>query len=336
MENRNMKQKREKKIKKTKEEKKRERELNNSIKQTNAKTRKELGIWGYQTDDRVYFMGNNKYMKVYKILEIPTQKDKEEKMITVLAECADGRIRITGLSGHPSSFFLTVNFEGNKYVEIHDKVKRFEKMLEKETEEISEFRIEGCEIDQVLLNIADNFGKADLQFDLNDAAKKKESWKEVFFSKINSAEKGIFTLESNNAEGSCLLAEEYPAKIKEKIQLDNQKNKIFYALDFQAMNEADTELLNFMIRQKYNVSEKMLSEQKSINFTYMVCILSDTEEKRKTICRSSIDLFKKQGVLLNLAENHEREICESILSFGLKDFKAMRNVNVEIVGQFLS
>lgn len=316
---------------KTKEEKKCERKLNSSLISPSQKTKKSLQIYGMQTEDGVFYLGNRRYIKIYRTSI--SKKDEKEKFVHMLCELSDCRMRITDITGIPSIFFLTVFFEGDKYAEIHEQLRIFEESINRRDKESFLTDISGCGINELLAEIHKNFTAEDVQFDYKESVKNKEDWHETVYSGLETIHSGKF-ITGNGKYGECLLADEYPARIMDEILVETDC-RIICSMDFQKMRPEDTELLNFMIQQKYNISQEALSAQQIINFTFAACITASTEEQLKQSVRAVSDEFKRHGVLLSAAVNQELQVYESILSFGISDFRAMRNVNMEIISNFL-
>lgn len=319
--------------KKQKEELQRERMLNRSLLPMSKQTVLDTGISGIQTEDAVFYLGNWKYLKIYKFKNGEITSKKKESMIKVLSSITMNRIRITSfrrLNGTSMILFLSVYVFAPGYSDAKLQFDEFEKSTNEMIVRALGLTLENVTINEAVMMTQLNSTGQMKKFDIS-MLRKKDSLKSYLFPGIESKEDGFLYLPEIKKYVYTFMGTQYPTDLDYPYKnLLQMKCSLYSSIDLQVMTEEENEMFNFSLEQKYNF--KLPEEKKrNINMTYLVGLVTDSDEDRNKLKQQMFTQFNDEEVILCPCAGDEEKVYQSICSLGIIDFHAMRNSEADVI-----
>lgn len=286
------------------------------------KTAQSLNLISFDPSG-VFFFEDNRWMKIFKM------EGKISELVDV-CQTLCGRIRITlhiGEIGDRVTCHLSLMETGELYEEVR------QKMTADESEISKVVTIHPMSIDEAMSEIAANFYK-DIRFSYASYVRGNKDWKkESFFEMKEEADSftaGRFYGESFNflsfpSEAVCGIVE----------GLKNLSCPMYLTMDLNALSEMEQADFKRAMEKKYNVRLSAVEENSFMNFSLAVVIMCDSKDATKIVEQTMASLFVKNNILIVPAYHKQKQVAESVLSFGLVDNKIMRNVSKDFIRSML-
>lgn len=305
-----------------KERRKRIELANKMLIPVSKKTALSLGVISFDPDG-VFYLEDRRWIKIFKMEGNPGN------LLDVVKELT-GRIRITmhmGAEGGSNFCHLTLMETGELYEEIRQKMSKDEAII------IKRVTIHPLAVDEAMNEIATNFYK-DIRFSYASYVRGNKDWKKEVFFEMKEESKGFF---AKGMYGESFFALAYPVKEVKSLlgQLENIYCPMYVSFDFNSLTEEEHSDYKRSMEKKYNKRFSIISEESFINLSLSVVILCDSRDARKIIEETVTSIFLNQGILLSPSFHMQKNVTESVLSFGLMEHKIMRNVTGDIAKQMM-
>lgn len=271
----------------------------------------------------VFYLSENRWVKMF------TLEVKLEKLVSIVGKLS-GRIRITlhmGDEGGGATCHLTLMETGELYEEIRQKMIEDEKVLAQVV------TIHPLDIDAAMNQIAENFYQ-DIRFSYASYVRGNKDWKKEVYGEIKEEVKS-FELKSFYGESLHVLS--FPTKTADGLigKLGKLGCPMYVSVDLNSLTEEEHTDFKRGIEKKYNQRLPVNTEESFINLSLSVVFICDSDDARKIVEETTLSVCLGQGVILTPSFHMQRKVAESVLSFGLSDYKIMRNVDVNVAGQMI-
>lgn len=323
----------EKKAKKI--EAKRIKTINNSLSYLSNSAQKELGLLAVQKEENVFFCGNNIYKKIY-TFKPALLNNKRLEVLKALCRMFRNRIRLSfclkNKAGKMNAYmFMTVSFCANSYYEVRENIAAFEKEINKNICTILNIQIAPCNLENSLMFIHMNCTGEIRKIDADRIFQRKSAG--ALFEDIRVAAPGKFICASRY--GAIYIGKNFPKDVADVMGIFGKNEGVYQmCIDFQSYEPEDKEIFRYELKNKYN-QEIQDEDALIINATYLLSMLSESEE---TLCDMEGDIvshYDKKGILLMPGVGREHTIQLSICTLGLSDFHSMQNVKENILSELL-
>lgn len=323
-------------VKKTKEQIRAEKKRNASVILFPKQTRMSLNITGYQPEDDIFFLRDTLYMKVYSVDRNTLTEDKKVEFIEKLGEKVMLRLRASSVhkfyGGKGSKlFFLSVFAEGINYTEAYEQFKKFDEDV-LESHEFDEISINPCSIEYTMMYIVMNFSGNLKPYNIKESIQKKENWKDAIFPELEEVKELGYKDFEMKRYGVCYRGIEFPAKIDGLYQKICDLGIEFKScVDFQKLNEQENKMYKKRLEQKYNYHFPEDDVSSLTCATFLFSISADKYEELLIMKDKLLAVFEEQSLIVSPCPEQQKEAYYSIGSLGMLEYRAMRNVNINVI-----
>ena len=271
----------------------------------------------------VFYLSENRWVKMF------TLEGELEKLVRIVRKLS-GRVRMTlhmGDEGGRATCHLTLMETGELYEEVRQKLIEDEKLLAQAV------TIHPLDIDTAMNQIAENFYQ-DIRFSYASYVRGNKDWKREVFGEIKEEGKNFY-MKSFYGESFHVLS--FPVKTVDGPigKLENLGCPMYVSVDLNSLTEEEHTDFKRGIEKKYNQRLPVNTEEAFINLSLSVVFICDSDDARKILEETILSVCLGQGVILTPSFHMQRRVAESVLSYGLLDYKIMRNVDVNVAGQML-
>ncbi len=321
---------------KSKEEIAKEKKLNNSLVLFSKRNREQLGIVSAQPEKNIISLEGGKFVKIYSLKGVELTDIRRNVLIMELCRFSKYRMRLSTFYYANSDFpiiFLTVFFDSNSYAEIADEIDEFDSSLS--TLMNNKFKISflSCSIGDVFMFVYMNYNGQMKKVSSKSVMRKSVNLKKNYYREIKEQGIGCYILGTGNV-GKSYIGIQFPEKMD--IPLNSLKSlgcTYLSCIDFQVIDKDYSAYYDKMIEDLYYGASIESKGNMLFNFSFMITLLCK-DEKSQALCDMSIkDYFEKNNLIVAPCVGMEKEVFESISSFGIKDLHCCRNVSMDIVAK---
>lgn len=254
--------------------------LNRSLQLVPRNMQKSVNLYGVQTEDSVFFLGNSRYLKVYSLTADKEFDDAlRQKLVKTLCHTTLYRVRISSFVKRKDNSleitrFLTIYIEGMDYAEVHDEFSRENLNLTNALAEIG-INVKECSINTILMLIHMNFYKETRSFDIGDMLCQRGNVCTQIFPDFINQSRG-FILKKPQQFGRAFYGENYTEIFHDASIMDRLGHDIQSCVDIQVMTEGESRLFDNAVKRKYNYKYAM-DGNKNVNMTFLLSIESENE-----------------------------------------------------------
>ena len=311
-----------------KEMKRKEKERQKCIEMANKmlipvgkKTTLSLGIISLDPSG-VIRMENDRWIKIYRL------EGELWKIVDVL-ESLTGRVRITWHKESESgkvSCHVTLIENG----EIYEKIRQ--RIAEDEAKIKEKVNICALTIDEAMSDIAYQFRK-DIRFSYASYVRGKKDWKKEIYFDIKEHNTSFM---ADSLYGECFSVLNFPKQSADIIgQLETLLCEMYLCIDLNALTDEEHADYKRAMEKKYNRRLPINTEERFINLSLSILVFTDSDDARNIIEDTLRQLMYQNNILLTPCYHRQKDVVESILSFGITEEKIIRNVDKSIVKKLL-
>lgn len=304
-----------------KERRKRIELANKMLIPVSKKTAHSLGMISFDPDG-VFYLEDMRWIKIF------TLEGNPNLLLDVVNELS-GRIRITmHIKGEGGSIcHLTLMETGEIYEEVRQRMMQDEAVIR------SVVSIHPYSVDEAMNEIAGNFYQ-DIRFSYASYVRGNKDWKKEVFFEVNE-EREAFIAEG--MYGESFIALSFPKEGRKGIlhQLENIGCSMYVSFDLNSLTKEEHSDYKRAVEKKYNRRLPIVSEESFINLSLSIVILCDSKDARNIIEETVTSVCLGHGVLLAPSFHRQGVVAESVMSFGLRENKIMRNVSIEVAKQMM-
>ena len=305
-----------------KEEKRLEKEKKCRIEQANKmlipvsrKTTQSLGILSFDPEG-VFRLKENRWMKVFEAAE-DTLCQMAKLSPNLLA-----RVRITmhsGGCGGRDSCHISLMETGELYEEIRQQFKNDEDVL-READPLKQLSV-----DEVMNQIAENFHK-DIRFSYASYVRGNKDFKKECFAELKET-KDSFSFGKGYGESFAALS--FPADCRGNLaeKLKKLGCEFYLCLDLNSLSIEEQMDFNRALEKKYNRRLPLSGDSDYVNASMMLIILCDSDDARKIVEQTVMNLMLNDGILTAPAYNAQAFYMENAAGLGIYDETIVRNVD---------
>lgn len=316
-------------------ETKRIKAINNSLSYLSGSAQKELGVLAVQRNEDIFFCGSNMYKKIY-TFKPSLLNNKKLELLKALCRMFQNRIRLTlclkKKGGKMNAYmFMTVSFFANSFYEVRETIAEFEEKINKNICAILNIQITPCNLENSLMFIHMNYTGEIRKIDADRIFQKKSAMS--LFEEVKETSPGRF--KCANRYGATYVGKNYPKEVLDVMDIFGQYEGIYQiCIDFQSYTSEDGEIFRYELKSKYN-QEPRDNDSLIINATYLLSMLSESEECLYEMEENIVGYYDMKNILLMPGVDRERTIQKSICTLGLVDFHSMQNINVNVMSELL-
>lgn len=300
-------------------EKKRQIEMaNKMLIPVSKKTNQSLGIISFEPEGTMR-LKNNRWIRVFEATE------------DTLCQMADASNKLCGgmrITMHMSdeSGRATCHISLMETGEIFEEVRQ---AFKKDEEILSEIgKLKQLSIDELMNEIAENF-LLDIRFSYASYVRGNKDWEKECFAKVTE-EDSYFTSGRNYGESFITLSLPVTAKAGLVDKLKKLGCEIFLGVDLNALSVEEQSDFNRNLEKKYNQRVSGGAET-IVNGSVLLAIICDSYDARKIVEQTVTSILESYGFMPVAAFGMQGLVYHSLLGFGIKDAKVMRNVDINVV-----
>lgn len=328
--------------KKSKAQIKKERMMNASMHQTSKKTISAMGIVAVHPEESIFQTtpanGKSAFIKIYSIKGLDNSEMRKELLIHSLCDnCASRRLRISSFQyagNNAPIFFLSVYFYGSSYADIYDEVREFDELLEIVLKQNIRITIKPCSISDIFMFIFMNYNGQIKKISQKAVLRKKADWGKEYLKYVSAMDNGI-CLEEVDKYGCCYMAVQYPDKLERIFEKIKQTGcAILSSVDIQKIPDKYLPAYKEYIEQIYSGTVET-QVNRLLNTTFLFSVFVNSEKEMKMMNQFVKEHMEKNDLIVTNCTGVEGQVLDSIATMGLFDFHCMRNVNEELIANFL-
>ena len=328
--------------KKTKVQIKKEKMMNAAMHPTSKKTVEAMGIVAVHPEESIFQTkpenGKSAFVKIYSIKGLDNSEMRKKMLIHSLYEhCASRRLRISSFQyagNNAPIFFLSVYFYGGSYAEIYDEVRAFDGLLDEILKQNIRLTIKLCSISDIFMFIYMNYNGQIKKISQKAVLRKNADWGKEYLRYISAKDNG-FQLEENGKYGCCYMAIQYPDQIDRIFEKIRQTGcAILGSVDIQKIPNKYVSAYKEYIEQIYNGT---VEKQKDnlLNATFLFAVFVNTERELRAMNKFIREHMEENELIVTNCAGVEGRVLDSIATMGLFDFHCMRNVEEDLIANFL-
>lgn len=324
--------------KKSKEQVKKEREINARLVQLSKRNRENLGIVAIEPNDNVISLDNGYFVKIYSLKGVELTQNRKNVLVNSLLEFTEHRIRLSSFkyeSTSSSLVFLSVYFPGESYAEVIDEINEFDQNIVNLMKNKFKVSFNICSVGEVFMFAYMNFNGQMKRIDDSAILKRSANLRKDFFQDVSEFEGGFY-IPQNGKYGECIMALQYPDKLKGNV-FDAVKriNKGYLScIDFQRVSEEDFNSYEDVLNASFNTSVRH-DFKNMVNITFVFGFLYDSKDILFSSKLHLRNALAETGMVFAPCNGIQRNVYESLASMGIYDFHCMRTVNSEIISNLI-
>lgn len=315
----------------SKEQKRQRKILNNSLHLTQKSIQESMDLYGIQTENNVFLLGNRVYVKIYTL-----NTDKEfddvlwQNFVNILCDTTLYRVRISSfVKGKKGSFrvtrFLTLYIEGIDYAEASEELRQESINLINALADAG-IQMKECSINTVLMFIHLNLFGEVKNINIEKVLHHRENLYTMLFPEY-AEENGYFILKEQQRYGVAFQGEEYTGAFHDAgCVIDKLGFGFQSCVDIQAMTEEENKLFEYALKKKYNYKYRM-KDTRNINLSFLLSLVSDNEV---TVAENANKMKSVMNIPMYSYTDRHSVIHSSICSLGIMDYHKMRNVQKKV------
>ena len=306
-----------------------DKKASHSFLSVSKNTTQSLKIVSVDPKECVFQLKNNSYIKIVKLLKFDElSKEQKKQFLKELLDKVNLRMRITTCyrENNSAENYLTLFDTTEKYTAVEEK---FDKALSVLQDLLKTYGagLQKIDLDEIMQAVQKNAGMPQ-NFSYLSAIRGKKDWKRLLFNSMEE-EKTYFKV------GDTIMSPYFAVNIG-NVENQNLTEEIknfgvpFYLVcDFQKI-DGDTNLkFNKSIANKYNRSSSFSDmDTEEVNFSFSFAFLADSKDTQKVVEDALLLIFAGNEITVSPL-NATTILLDSILSFGLVDFCAMRNTKID-------
>lgn len=300
-------------------EKKRQIEMaNKMLIPVSKKTNQSLEIISFEPEGTVRLQ-NNRWLRVFEVTE------------DTLCQMASASIKLSGrmrITMHMSdrcgraTCHISLMEIGEIYEEVRQAFKKDEEIL------LEIGKIKQLSIDEIMNEIAKNF-LLDIRFSYASYVRGNKDWEKECFAKVTE-ENSYFISGRNYGESFITLSLPVTAKIGLVNKLKKLGCEIFLGVDLNALSVEEQSDFNRNLEKKYNQRISGGAETR-VNGSVLLVIICDSDDARKIVEQTVTSILESYRFMPTASFGMQGLVYHSLVGFGIKDAKVMRNVDINVV-----
>ena len=301
-----------------KEKKRQIEQANKMLIPVSRKTNQSLGIISFDPEGTLRLL-NNRWIRVFEATE-DTLCQMAHASINL-----SGRIRIT-MHMSDGCGRATCHISLMETGEIYEEVRQAFRKDEEIFFEIS--KMKQLSVDEIMNEIAKNF-LLDIRFSYASYVRGNKDWEKECFARV-TAEGAYFISGRNYGESFLTLSLPTVAKPGLVSKLKKIGCELFLGVDMNALSAEEQSDFNRNLEKKYN--QRILSGAETyVNGSVLLVIVCDSDDARKIVEQTVTSVLEEYGFMPTAAFGMQKLVYHSLLGFGIKDAKAMRNVSLSVL-----
>lgn len=307
------------------EEKRQERERRKRIELANKmlipvskKTTETLGILSFDPSG-TFRLNDKRYLKVYSF-------DGDYSGLVENIKSLNGRIRVsisTMGDGGRATCHITLMESGEIYEAAREKLEKDEAVL----------RMAGTltplSVDETMQKIAANFGK-EVGFNYASYVRGNKDWRKECLNTVQAGSSD-FTLKDLYGKGFINLI--YPSEITSGFldEFLSLSCPMSVVMDLNPLSEGEQGDFLLGMEKSYNRRLLNRTEDGFFNLSVSLVFFCDSEDAMRIVGNTIEAIALAKGLTLAPAFNMQAAVVESALTYGLIDYKVMRNVSEKTI-----
>lgn len=304
-----------------KERRKRIRLANRMLIPASKKTMESLSLNAFDPSG-VFYLEEDRWVKIYRISGDITS-------ISDVCKSLNGRIRITlgiGGVGDRATCHLSLMETG----EIYEEVRQL--YLQDESELAKAVMIAPLSVDEAMSQIAAN-SFMDIRFSYASYVRGNKDWKKECM--LNATDDGgAFKTGQLYGKSFQILAFPKEGKADFLKKLSELGCLMYVGIDANALTEEERFDFKRAIEKKYN-RRLLQDEEDYINLSITIVIFGDSMDVVEIVEETITSFLLADGYLFVPAFHDQSTVAQGVLSLGLVDSKAMRNVKSTFLSEIL-
>lgn len=300
-------------------EKKRQIEMaNKMLIPVSKKTNQSLGIISFEPEGTLRLQ-KNRWLRVFEATE-----DTLCQMVSASIKLSGG-MRITMHMSNGcgrATCHISLMETGEIYEEVRQAFKKDEEIL------FNIGKMKQLSIDEMMNEIAENF-LLDIRFSYASYVRGNKDWEKECFAKVTE-ETSYFISGRNYGESFITLSLPVTAKAGLVNQLKRLGCEIFLGVDINALSVEEQSDFNRNLEKKYNQRISGGAET-GVNGSVLLVIICDSDDARKIVEQTVTSILESYDFMSTVAYGMQELVYHSLLGFGIKDAKVMRNVDINVV-----
>ena len=283
----------------------------------------------------VFKKGNDKWLKVYHLSGIDNiSTERRKEMLDQLILDLTIRLRFTCIydpacnTDNDQRNYLSFVASGSLYLDVKKELDENEAAVSSVLSQYG-MRIEAMDINAVMQSIQTNFG-LDANFEYASSIRGKHNWERQCFAPLTDKESSFSFAEQF---GTCYFGVQFPSQYLGDIlsRFKEMGCPLGFAVDIQPLSAEVISDFNRAMETRYNRKLELSARRNLINCSFLASFLTDSEDARKIVETTLLSIFSNLGFVLAPCIGNEITVMNSILSMGVIDFHAMRNVSADII-----
>lgn len=308
-----------------------DKKASHSFLSVSKNTTTSLKIISVDPKECVFQLKNNSYIKIVKLLKFDElSKEQKEQFFKELLDKVNLRMRITTYynpENNSAENYLTLFYTTEKYTAVKEKFDKALSVLQ-DLLKIYGAGLQKIDLDEIMQDVQKNTGMPQ-NFSYTSAIRGKKDWKRLLFNSIEEEDtyfnvgdtimSPYFAVNIGNVENQNLACE-----------VKNFGVPFYFACDFQKIDSDTNMKFNKLLANKYNRGSSFadIDAEDEVNFSFSFAFLADSKDTQKVVEDALLLIFAGNRITVS-SLNATTILLESILSFGLVDFCAMRNTKMD-------
>lgn len=302
-----------------KEKKRQIEQANKMLIPVSKKTNQSLGIISFDPEGTLRLQ-NNRWLRVF---------EATEDTLCQMAKASiklSGRMRITmhmsEMSGR-ATCHISLMETGEIYEEVRQDFKKDEDVLR------CICNMKQLSVDEIMSEIAANF-LLDIRFSYASYVRGNKDWEKECFAKVTENSSSFI---SGRNYGESFITLSLPTKARAGLvtKLKKLGCEIFLGVDMNALSVEEQSDFNRNLEKKYNQRLSGGDTDDYVNGSVMLVIICDSDDARKIVKQTVSSILEGHDLMPASAYGMQGLVYHSLLGFGIKDAKVMRNVNVNVL-----
>ena len=295
-----------------KERKKRIRLANRMLIPASKRTMESMNLNAFDPNG-AFYLEEDRWVKIYRV-------DGRLAELCDVCKSLKGRIRITlgiGEVGDRATCHLSLMETGEIYEEVRQMYQQDESELAKAV------TLTPLSVDEAMNLIGAKIFR-DIRFSYASYVRGNKDWKKECM--LNATEDGN-AFKAGSLYGKSFQILTFPKEGKGDLfkRLSELGCLMYVGLDLNALSEEERFDFKRAIEKKYN--RRLLQEEEDyINLSISIVIFGDSLDAVEIVEETITSFLLSAGYLSVPAFHNQGEVAQGVLSFGLIDHKAMRNV----------
>ena len=107
--------------------------------------------------------------------------------------------------------------------------------------------------------------------------------------------------------------------------------KFFLGMDMNALSVEEQSDFNRNLEKRYNRRLSVADTEDYVNASMLLVIICDSDDARKIVEQTVTSILESYDFMSTVAYGMQELVYHSLLGFGIKDAKVMRNVDINVV-----